>query len=249
VRLDGRAFGGQPELEVDRFLKLLRSDARFSALVEDIQLRARSARMAETDKSGVTRDAASFFHRMLVQERQRSENRLLKKLPKESCNRWFCLHCYIGDRRGRGGVLRAENWTALTETEASITKLTDQIRQGERQARGAQEDVGHRAEVKSFVEAQQAAMVSGDPFAWVVREISLLAEQHPVRISALHPGIKLDTTEESKGRTYTSGIDVSGTYDQIGAFVRDLENKFSTAEIRSLSLGATRTTKASMERL
>ena len=59
VRLDGRAFGGQPELEVDRFLKLLRSDARFSALVEDIQLRS-IARVADTDKSGVTRDAASF---------------------------------------------------------------------------------------------------------------------------------------------------------------------------------------------
>ena len=33
------------------------------------------------------------------------------------------------------------------------------------------------------------------------------------------------------------GIEVSGTYDQIGAFVRDLENKFSTAEIQSLSMG------------
>ncbi len=59
VRLDGKAFGGRPELEVDQFLKLLRSDARFSALVEDIQLRS-IARLAETDKAGVTRDAASF---------------------------------------------------------------------------------------------------------------------------------------------------------------------------------------------
>jgi len=59
VRLDGKAFGGQPELEVDRFLKLLRSDARFSALVEDIQLRS-ITRVAETDKSGITRDAANF---------------------------------------------------------------------------------------------------------------------------------------------------------------------------------------------
>ena len=59
VRLDGKAFGSQPELEVDRFLKLLRSDARFSPLVEDIQLRS-IARAAETDKSGITRDAASF---------------------------------------------------------------------------------------------------------------------------------------------------------------------------------------------
>jgi hypothetical protein len=59
ARLDGRAFGGQPELEVDRFLKLLRSDTRFSALVEDIQLLS-IARVTETDKSGATKDAASF---------------------------------------------------------------------------------------------------------------------------------------------------------------------------------------------
>jgi hypothetical protein len=59
ARLDGKAFGGQPELEVDRFLKLLRSDARFSALIEDIQLRSIS-HVTETDKSNVTREAASF---------------------------------------------------------------------------------------------------------------------------------------------------------------------------------------------
>jgi hypothetical protein len=59
VRLDGTAFGGQPELEVDRFLKLIRNDARFSALVEDIQLRSISHEAA-TDKSGATRAAASF---------------------------------------------------------------------------------------------------------------------------------------------------------------------------------------------
>ena len=59
VRLDGKAYGVQPELEVDRFLKLLRGDARFNALVEDIQLRS-IAHVSETDKSGVTKDAASF---------------------------------------------------------------------------------------------------------------------------------------------------------------------------------------------
>ena len=59
MRLDGKAFGGQPELEVDRLLKLLRTDTRFSSLVEDIQLRS-IARVSEADKPGVTRDAASF---------------------------------------------------------------------------------------------------------------------------------------------------------------------------------------------
>jgi Tfp pilus assembly protein PilO len=161
----------------------------------------------------------------------------LKKMPKEKLQK--VVFVCIVTLAAVVGVVEfyvLKNWTDLTETEASITKLADQIREGERKARGAQQDVAHRAEVKSFVEAQQAAMVSGDPFAWVVREISLLAQQHPVRIAALHPGIKSDTTGESKGHAYACGIEVSGTYDQIGAFVRDLENKFSTAEIRSFSL-------------
>jgi Tfp pilus assembly protein PilO len=176
---------------------------------------------------------------MLVQGAGNKVNiAFLKKMPKQKLQQvvFVCI-VTLAAVVGVVELYVLKNWAELTETEASITKLADQIREGERQARDAQQDVAHRAEVKSFVEAQQAAMVSGDPFAWVVREVSLLAEQHPVRITALHPGIKSDTTGESKGHTYTSGIDVSGTYDQIGAFVRDLENKFSTAEIQSLSMG------------
>jgi Tfp pilus assembly protein PilO len=175
---------------------------------------------------------------MLVQgEDNEVKITFLKKLPKEKLQQvvFVCI-VMLAAVVGVVEFYVLKNWTELTETDASISKLTDQIREADRQARGAQQDVAHRAEVKSFVEAQQAAMVSGDPFAWVVREISLLAEQHPVRITALRPGIKSDTIGESKGRTYTSGIDVSGAYDQIGAFVQDLENRFSTAEIRSFSL-------------
>jgi Tfp pilus assembly protein PilO len=175
---------------------------------------------------------------MLVQgEDNEVKIAFLKKMPKEKLQR--VVFVCIVTLAAVVGVVEfyvLKNWTDLTETEASSTKLADQIHEREREVRGAQQDVTHRAEVKAFVEAQQAAMVSGDPFAWVVREVSLLAEQHPVRIMALHPGTKSDTTGESKGRTYACGIEVSGTYDQIGAFVRDLENKFSTAEIRSFSL-------------
>jgi len=161
----------------------------------------------------------------------------LKKMPKQKLQQvvFVCI-AILAALVGVVELYVLKNWAELTETEANIAKLADQIREGERQARGAQQDVAHRMEVKSFVEAQQSAMVSGDPFAWVVREISLLAEQHPVRVTALHPGVKSDTAGESKSRTYACGIDVSGTYDQIGVFVQDLENKFSTAEIRSFSV-------------
>ncbi|HTS19414.1 MAG TPA: hypothetical protein VMP11_17690 [Verrucomicrobiae bacterium] len=59
LRLNGKAFGAEPELEVDRFLKALHSDPRFGPLVEDIELRA-IGRVTDADKAGVKREAANF---------------------------------------------------------------------------------------------------------------------------------------------------------------------------------------------
>ncbi len=163
----------------------------------------------------------------------------VKKLPKDKLQKLVVV-C-IATLAAVVGVVELyvlKNWSALTEVKANITKLNDQIVEAERRDRGARLDVVHRTEVKSFVEAQRAAMVSGDPFAWVVREITLLAQQHPVHISALHPSAKMEAAGgESKGRIYMVGIDFSGSYDQIGEFVRDLENRFPTAQVRSLSVG------------
>jgi Tfp pilus assembly protein PilO len=164
----------------------------------------------------------------------------LRKLPKEKLQKLvlICMLTLIAVV----GVIQfyvLKNWRALAEAEASVTKLNDQIRQAERKARDAKQDVAYRAELKSFVGTQRAAMISGDPFAWVVREISLLAEQHPVRVTALHPGDKVESSGRSKRQVYATRIDISGTYDQIGVFVRDLENKFPTGEIRSLSISGT----------
>ena len=126
------------------------------------------------------------------------------------------------------------NWNALADTKSQIVKLNDQIRQAERKAREATQDVARRTELKTFVETQRAAMVSGDPFAWVVREMSLLAEQEPVHLSGLHPSGKIET--KSGTASYAARIDLTGTYDEIGTYVRDLENRFPTAEIQSLSV-------------
>lgn len=162
------------------------------------------------------------------------------KLPKEKLQKvvLICVVTVIA----LAGVVQfyvLKNWSALAETRASIVKLNDQIRQAEREASNARQDVAYRAEVKSFVEVQRATMITGDAFAWVVREISLLAEQHPIRVGALHPGSKAEADGNSKAQIYKTRIDFSGTYDQIGAFVRDLENRFPTAEIRSLSVSGT----------
>ena len=128
-----------------------------------------------------------------------------------------------------------KNVSALADTKHQIAKLNDQIRQEQRKARQATQDVAYRADVKSFVETQRAAMVNGDPFAWVVREISLLAEQEPVRMVGLHPGGKIEVKAGSP--SYATRIEFSGTFDQIGVYIRDLENKFPTAEIQTFSVG------------
>jgi len=159
----------------------------------------------------------------------------LRKLPKDKQQKivLICIVMLVA----LAGVVQfyvLKNWNTLADTKKQIAKRNDQIHQAERDARQAAHDVAHRAEVKSFVETQSAAMISGDPFAWVVRELSLLAEQEPVHMAGLHPGGKSET--KSGSSSYSIRIDFSGTYDQIGAYVRDLENKFPTSEIQSLSI-------------
>lgn len=54
LQLEGLASNARPELEVDQFLKSLRSDTRFGALVDDIQLRSIARTTSDADAaSGV----------------------------------------------------------------------------------------------------------------------------------------------------------------------------------------------------
>ena len=131
-----------------------------------------------------------------------------------------------------------KNWTAFEDAKSRITKLNDQIQQAERETQQAAQDGTYRQQVTSFVETQQVGIIAGDPFAWVVREISLLAEEHPVHVDGLRSGSKVESASKSKCSTYTSRIEFTGTYDQIGAFIRDLENKFPTSEIRTLAVSS-----------
>jgi hypothetical protein len=108
------------------------------------------------------------------------------------------------------------------------------------EAQNAQQEVARnkesREELKMAVADQLAAMVSGDPFAWVVREISLLAENHPVRVMSLRPGSLGQHTRNGRYKIYSTGLELEGTYDQLGSFLEALENKFSTSEIRSVQI-------------
>lgn len=158
-----------------------------------------------------------------------------RKLPKDKLQK-IVLICIVTLVALVGTVqfYVLKNWSALTDTRNQIVKLDDQIREGERKTLQAAQDVAHRTEVKSFVENQRAAMVSGDPFAWVVREISLLAEKEPVHMNGLQPAGKIEM--KSGGPLYSARIEVSGTYDEIGAYVRDLENRFPTSEIQNITV-------------
>jgi hypothetical protein len=61
LRLEGVAFNSRPELEVDQFIKTLRADARFSAVVEDIQLLSIARVSRDSDKTGGAPSAAANF--------------------------------------------------------------------------------------------------------------------------------------------------------------------------------------------
>jgi hypothetical protein len=61
LRLDGVAFSSRPELEVDQFMRTLRADARFSAVVEDFQLLSISRVSQDSDKTGGAPSAAANF--------------------------------------------------------------------------------------------------------------------------------------------------------------------------------------------
>jgi hypothetical protein len=61
LQLEGLASSTRPELEVDQFLKSLRGDARFGALVDDIQLRSIARATSDTDKAGSAATPAVNF--------------------------------------------------------------------------------------------------------------------------------------------------------------------------------------------
>lgn len=127
-------------------------------------------------------------------------------------------------------------WNVRASARDKVATLTDQIAEAEKKARLAAANEAFRDQVRDFVAAQEGGMIRGDPFAWVVREITLLAEQHPIQVVGLRPGTKGEPAERPKFPTYLTRLEVTGNYDQLGAFIRDLENRFPTAEIRSLTV-------------
>ena len=81
--------------------------------------------------------------------------------------------------------------SSLMEGRKRVAELTQQLREIDAaQGRAAYNQPVRERESK-FVETQQATMITGDPFLVGDREISLLAESHPVRVLGLRSVGKL----------------------------------------------------------
>lgn len=128
--------------------------------------------------------------------------------------------------------------TARSAAKRQIAELDGKIKELQTRTLEAKQSKSTREQMRFIVDAQRATMVSGDPFSWVVREMSLLSEHHPVQILSMRPGALGPHSQYSRYSVFTTRLELAAGYDQIGEFIRDIENKFPTAQIQSLELGA-----------
>ena len=132
-------------------------------------------------------------------------------------------------------------WVIHREHQAQIGVLKQNIATARRLAISMTQTAALRAEIQQFVDAHEATMVSDDQFAWVIREISQIAESQPVENVTTQPGVVVPHARKPTRQWYVTQLGFVGDYDQIGVFVKELENHFPEAEIRSLTIVATQT--------
>jgi hypothetical protein len=129
-----------------------------------------------------------------------------------------------------------ETNTLLEKSKDKIAKLTPQIEDAERKEKAEAQNLELRRRLTAFVEAQRVSMGAGDLFSWSLREVSLFAENHPVKIASLRPGLRGSHPRESGYETYAVTAELRGEYDAIGHFLCDFENKFPTAQVRAITI-------------
>ena len=165
--------------------------------------------------------------------------RFLKSMPKQKLQKIvFVIIVTLIILGAMGNFWIAKEWSELSSHRDEIRKLGTQIDQVQTSTRQEVSTTDLRDQIKTFVDAQQQRMVSGDPFSWVVREVSLLAERHPVRVTGMRPGEITPNTQKSRYVMFTTRLEVEGTYDQVGVFIKDFENSFATSQIRSLEMSS-----------
>jgi hypothetical protein len=165
--------------------------------------------------------------------------KLFKSMPKEKIQKIaFVVIVTLIAVGAMGNFWIGHEWSVWSASRDEIAKVGTEIDQLQTVAQQESSNTDLRDKMKGFVEAQQQRMVSGDPFSWVVREISLLAEKHPVRVTGMRPGETAPNAQRTRYELFTARLEVEGTYDHVGVFIRDFENNFSTSQIRSLEMTA-----------
>jgi len=165
--------------------------------------------------------------------------KLLKSIPKQKLQKIvFVILVTLIALGVMGNFWIAKEWSEWSSHRDEIAKLGTQIDQVQTSLQQEASNTDLRDHIKTFVDAQQQRMVSGDPFSWVVREVSLLAERHPIHVIGMRPGEITSNTQKSRYNMFTTRLEVEGTYDQVGVFIKEFENNFSTSQIRSLEMSA-----------
>ena len=130
-------------------------------------------------------------------------------------------------------------WTIHQACLAKTAKLKTDIATAQQLALTVAQTADLRVQMQQFVDAHEATMVSGDQFAWVIREISQLAESQSVGNVITQPGAVIPHARKSAYSWYVTHLEFSGNYDQIAQFIQTLENHFPEAEIRSVTIAMT----------
>jgi len=116
----------------------------------------------------------------------------------------------------------------------NILDLETKISQEETRAKQEAGNSVLRAQYEALIDNQEAHLISGDPFSWVVRQMSLLSEGQAVKLAGLRPGTVAEHGRVAKFEVFTVQFDLTGSFDEIGNFVSLIENRFPTAEIQSI---------------
>ena len=127
-------------------------------------------------------------------------------------------------------------WAIHQGYVARCDELKANIQEARRLAMTVAQTAAMRTQMQRFLDAQEASMVSGDQFVWVIREISQLAESQPVANVTTQPGSLVPHARKLTRQWYVTRLEFTGEYDQVGKFVQELENHFPEGEVRSLTI-------------
>ena len=163
--------------------------------------------------------------------------KFLKSLPKEKLQR--LILAVVGSLIVIGCALNfytLPKHAELAAKQAEFNKLNGEVQEAQNAVKDEVANTALRNTIQQFIANQDKHTIEGDPFSWVVRETSLLAEKHPVRVAGLIPGAVGSCPGNPAYEAYAAKFDVEGSFDEIGQFISAWENTFTTSSIQTLGM-------------